>query len=121
MKFKSKKRRDRAARRDGVCRHCAPVADFKLPVDARNNTASAPCPKCGRVLVLDLDALGDQEVFNTFIFAISPWPDVCTTAYHLINEGDPIPEDEPHAECEKAHLLLVRSSVKVNQRAHHSA
>jgi hypothetical protein len=106
MKIKTKKRRDRAARRAGVCKQCAAIA-FKLPMGAREH-ASAPCAKCGRQLRVDLRILDNAEATAALIRAISPYPDVCFEKFEVVSQGETLPEDAP-GHCDKAHVLLIKN------------
>jgi hypothetical protein len=111
MKIKTKKRRDRAARRAGVCKQCAAVEAFKLPVGAKEH-ASAPCAKCGRLVIVDLRILENPNATDALIRAVSPYPDVCFAKFEVVSQGETIPEDTP-AHCDKAHVLLIK---KFNDR-----
>ncbi len=122
MKIKTKKRRDRAARRSGVCQHCATVEAFKLSVGAPRNTVSAPCARCARLLVMNLDALSNPEnsaLLRAFIRAASPDGDVCTEATYRTRAGEPLPDIEPH--CARPHLCLIVETIPTAGHAPQSA
>jgi len=109
MKFKLNKRRRRAAQR--ACRHCAAVEAFMLP-EGPGSCAEAPCAKCGRLLKIDLSILEPQHrpALAALIRALEDDPDVCVESFHIISEGEPMPEGPPHP-CERSHIVMVKETI----------
>lgn len=109
MKFRTKKRQGRAARRAGACKKCVRVRkSTKLPEGAKNH-ASAPCAKCGRMLRVDWRVIERPDDLADLIQAISPFPDVCLEAFQTMFAGDSMPADDAPFHCEKAHVLIIKN------------